>query len=142
MCLQGEITSLGAKLHKKNQSLINFIRTSCDILASYDDVTSNAVTSYIGAGVSLSGGGELTPRRAYAKYPFEYTHTHTGRGRPCRWLAQRCPCSTKHTRIQAHMQHTSVLLNAFLFLWLTCAKYGASHAHIGGAHGNCLLKVM
>ncbi len=58
----------GAKLHKKSQNFINFIKTSCDELASYDDITSN-VDDVIGAGASLSGGGELTPRGAYAKYP-------------------------------------------------------------------------
>ncbi len=44
------------------------MKTSCDELASYDDVTSNA-DDVIGAGAGLSGEGELTPRRAYAKYP-------------------------------------------------------------------------
>ncbi len=58
----------GAKLHKKSQNFINFLKTSCDEFASYDDVTSNA-DDVIGAGASLSGGGELTPHRAYAKYP-------------------------------------------------------------------------
>ncbi len=57
----------GAKLHNKSQNFINFIKISCDELASYDDVTSNA-DDVIGAGASLSGGGELTPCRAYAKY--------------------------------------------------------------------------
>jgi len=66
----GEITSLCAVQNfiKKSQNFINFIKTSCNELASYDDVTSNT-DDVIGAGASLSGGGELTPRRAYAKYP-------------------------------------------------------------------------
>ncbi len=51
--------------------------TSCDELASYDDVTGNAY-DVIGAGDSLSGGGELTPRRAYAKYARALTRVSGG----------------------------------------------------------------